>query len=539
MSSSEFVRDSFIDDKDISTTMVLSPDINRPAVSCKAILKKPLLTASCWKVFHQVASIEDCFKGIDVTVPSLSNGKGGKHKAEAKDEEAPVQGGRHSRYFARKQLREYLLHKARHQNITPHPVVTIHQDKLLFETLSRDQSTYCRLDVSEEAMDLVETPQAGTTGFSYSRSLDKGFNKVRDYKQTFIVVDRGVDDLEQADANTEEEHEADQVEYDKQTTLWLRKMLIFNTASVKAQNSFSLDVMDIYNLIIMMKRHARSTHASGIKFKLVPGKPVVIELEPWGEELVCPNAIYAGEEELELPLWGRDRFKLLEPLFPYLDTIQVNFEQPNSPLFLTAEVEGVRCMIGLANTTRDDWSRVDAQDYLASSVDVKGVTRIRVFKELQELSVASIDDLSQNLKLSESLVENALFTYLQAGRVLYDIHDKTYRVRDLVPGPIALERVRYPNRGEARARTLLEQNHVTLDAIDSVNQFTQVGGTVNDNAIQYQPDLIFDRESRLIDANCFCKHYLKYKLTRGPCEHIMAVQILFSQNKELAPIEVE
>jgi hypothetical protein len=40
-----------------------------------------------------------------------------------------------------------------------------------------------------------------------------------------------------------------------------------------------------------------------------------------------------------------------------------------------------------------------------------------------------------------------------------------------------------------------------------------------------RPLVHVDHEGHVIEASCTCGHYLKFKLTRGPCAHILALRL--------------
>jgi hypothetical protein len=40
-----------------------------------------------------------------------------------------------------------------------------------------------------------------------------------------------------------------------------------------------------------------------------------------------------------------------------------------------------------------------------------------------------------------------------------------------------------------------------------------------------RPLLHADHEGHIIEAECTCSHYKKFKLTHGPCEHILALRL--------------
>ena len=47
-----------------------------------------------------------------------------------------------------------------------------------------------------------------------------------------------------------------------------------------------------------------------------------------------------------------------------------------------------------------------------------------------------------------------------------------------------------------------------------------------------RPLLHVDHEGRVIEANCTCEFFKKHHLTRGPCEHILALRLAHMRRLE-------
>ena len=48
-----------------------------------------------------------------------------------------------------------------------------------------------------------------------------------------------------------------------------------------------------------------------------------------------------------------------------------------------------------------------------------------------------------------------------------------------------------------------------------------------------------DHEGRIIEGSCTCRYYHKHQLTRGPCEHILALRLAHMSRLEQEDGSVE
>jgi hypothetical protein len=155
---------------------------------------------------------------------------------------------------------------------------------------------------------------------------------------------------------------------------------------------------------------------------------------------------------------------------------------------------------------------------------VDDITKGRVFKALKSEWFASADTLAASLNLDRDLVLGALALYTQAGRVMYDLNKKVFRVRELSREPLPFDTLRYASEREANADRFVAANLATLTRQDVQEGRLSLGGTVMDNAVQYEPRIIIDADQRLVQGECSCHFYVHHKLYKGPCEHMLALR---------------
>jgi len=253
-------------------------------------------------------------------------------------------------------------------------------------------------------------------------------------------------------------------------------------------------------------------------------------------EVVCHSSIYTGKTEEEIRIWGRRRLLTLERLIPIAHSFTVHLLGSGMPSFFVAHMPDMSFTLGLSGWTANDWSRSGNFDLMAPRSEVDSVSKQRVFQALEKVWVASGDDLAKTLGMSPELVKGALSLYTQAGSVIYDLAEDVYRLRELSREPLPLQSLRYHNIREEKASRFVSAGlvEITKSAIEQ-DQFDNpqimVYGQVMDNAKKQRVELGIDSDQRLRNAKCGCDYFIKNKLYKGPCEHILALRQCHAKQK--------
>ena len=108
------------------------------------------------------------------------------------------------------------------------------------------------------------------------------------------------------------------------------------------------------------------------------------------------------------------------------------------------------------------------------------------------------------------------------GLVGFDLAEGKYFHREL---PFDLSRVETLQPRLKDARKLLEQQLVQIVKQDNDRIEALVAGT----GVEHRVRLSTDR------ARCTCPWFAKHQGTRGPCKHVLAVQILVEKNSVVEP----
>jgi len=397
------------------------------------------------------------------------------------------------------------------------PVITVHPDEVFFECFSVDESSYGKLGCNHNVFTKVNEFKCGTTNVDYSAELYDEFQKIRGYKETHLNVDPTGFEVQTATDDTFREVKIDV------PTSWVRGFLQVSSAMTLPATEFTLHPMDVYNICFVLRRHKEKEGPRSIRWVLKKNEPIELVFEPWNLTVRCGRSIYEGDSK-EIRIWGRRRLLLLERLVPVANSFRVVLLGSGLPSFYVADLGDMNFTLGLSGWTANDWSRVGNFDLLAPRTQVDAMTMQKVFLGLRETWVERGDVLAKKLNLDEKMVLGALSAFAQAGKVIYDVNARAYRVRELSREALPLEELRFSNPREASASLLVKTGQVSVNTSTRDGK-TILAGTVKDKAKAYVPELVIDKDERVVAGKCTCNFYTQNKLMQGPCEHMIALRI--------------
>lgn len=431
-------------------------------------------------------------------------------------------------YEARRKYYDFLYQKDRDAWFVLDPVITVHPDEVFFECFSQDESTYGRLGCSYEVFKNINEFACGTTNIDYSAALYNEFQKIRDYKDTQFTIDpRGFN------VQTTDEDAFNEVKIDLPES-WVRGFLQVSSAMTLPAHTFDLHPMDMHNILFILKRKKEIIGPRSLRFRLKPNEPISVLVEPFGIEIHCPRSIYYGKTAEEVRVWGRRRLLILERLLAITSKFTVHLLGTGLPSFFVADLGCMSFTLGMSGWTANDWSKASNFDLMAPRTKTDDWTKALIFNALRENWCETSEALSKRLGLEKTIVEGALSAYTQAGRVVYDLNKKVYRVRELSHEPLPMEKLRFDNPKEAAATQLIEQNKVKVQAEQMQNGALKLTGSVKENRQVFTPELLIDADDRLKQATCGCHFYVQNKLFKGPCEHILALRMAHNRKSDFS-----
>lgn len=398
------------------------------------------------------------------------------------------------------------------------PVITVHPDEVFFECFSQDESSYGKLSCNYNVFRNINEFECGTTNIDYSQKLYEEFQKIRNYKDTEFSIDPSGFDVQ-----TTNEESYKEVKIDLPDS-WVRGFLQVSSAMTLESIDFELHPMDLYNVLFYLKRNKEKDSPRSMKYILEPNRPIKIILEPWNFEIVCKRSIYQGDLPREVRTWGRRRLLTLERLLPIAKSFKVTLLGTGMPSFYVANLEDMSFTLGMSGWTANDWSKSGNFDLMNSRQEVDGMTQQQVFLALKETWFETAESLANRLNLELINVKSALGLLVQQGKVIFDLNQQVYRLRELSKEDLPIDKLRFTSEKEEKAHQLLQNKKVKAKAEQTPEGHLRFVGTVKDGT-NYRTSLVIDKDLRMIKAECECFFYYQNKLKKGPCEHILALKM--------------
>ena len=532
-----YAGSSGVQQGDASTSMSFAPDTLREPTFFRGDVRKQLEFREAISALHDVVTSDLRFVPKDrtaylawreqqsyVDLAQLTasqqrlSAEIGELQRELHALEARSSERRTAFYAARQKYFDYLYRRDKELWFKLDPVITVHPDQVFFECFSRDESSYGRLAASYEVFEQLGDRACGTTNIDYSEKLYGEFQKIRSYKTTTLDVDPGGFNVQ-----TSMEDQYREVKIDLPDS-WVRGFLQVSAAATLPAHVVDLHPMDVHNLCFVLRRNKELFGPRSLRFQLEPGAPASVVVDPWGIKIDCPRSRYEGARAAEIRVWGRRRLFILERLLPRARRVRLFLLGTGLPTFWVVDLGDLSFTLGLSGWTHNNWSESGNFDLMAAREEVDSVTQARVFDELGRSWLATPEELAARTGLAVPIVASALAGWVQAGRAIFDLDRGVYRKRELTREPLPLEKLRFANPREARAAELLHRGKIAVDIADAVAGGLHLVGRIKDRGKTFAADLTFDADRRLVAGECSCDFFIRNRLHKGPCEHMLALR---------------
>lgn len=410
------------------------------------------------------------------------------------------------------------------------PVITVHPDEIFFECFSLDESTYGRLSCDHDVFARMGEMAFGTTNIDYSHALYDEFQKIRSDRDTELAIDPSGFSVQTSGT---EEYREDKIDLPDS---WMRGFLQVSSAMAQPACVVDLHPVDMHAILTRLAARRERHGPRSLRFLLEPDRPVSVLIEPWNERLTFRRSIYRGPASAEIRLWGRRRLAILARALPLARSVRLHLLGTGLPSFAVVDYGGLRFTLGLSGWTANDWSRAGQFDLLAPRTDVDAGTAARVFAALGRHLFADAGTLAAETGLDRATMEAALGGYVQAGRVMFDLDKRVFRLRELTREPLDAGALRFASEQEAKADRFVAAGLVTLGPITRAEGRRSLTGSVLDDGRAMATAVEIDADDRMVGGRCTCGFYIRNKLMRGPCEHMLALRRIVHAQVEGKPI---
>jgi hypothetical protein len=409
------------------------------------------------------------------------------------------------------------------------PVITVHPDEVSFEAFSRDESSYARLAARYDLFAPNHTLNCGTTNIDFSAKLHGELERMRTYRQTRFEIDPGGFSVATDQAEAVREKKIDLPES------WVKGFLQVHSTMSLGLTCLTIAPVDLYNVCRYLKRRKAKTSPRALRYELTPGQRARIVIEPWEHPIELANSsVYCGAKPLSVRTWGRNRLLTIARLLPVARRVDVYLAGFGLPSIYVLDLGDLTFTLALSGWTDNDWTGGKAKfDLLARRLTVHAAELMRVYDALKETHYSTDSALAAKTGLTLERCRSALSYLCQVGRAMIDLGSNVYRHRDLFPGPLTIKEaaaaVQAPAEDETPqaklARSIYENGGVRITSRRPVSTGFRLTGSARGDGPRVRPLLHVDHAGRIIEAECTCPYHTKHKLTKGPCEHILALRL--------------
>lgn len=422
---------------------------------------------------------------------------------------------------AQKHYLRYRYQKYLEQHLLIEPWVTVNPDVIFFEIFSLSQLLYCRLDLDSELFSDIKARQYGTSTIAYDPELDRNIEKIRNYRQTRLLVESS----EKQQANNLPPLQSKTLERE-----YLRGLLQINTAMGLLTEQIVISPLDLYNICHFLNNQKQCAGSDALEYVLEPGHAIKVNMGMAGKSVIC-TSIYQGKASSRIRHWFCRELLIMARLIPFAEKVVIHAKSTGWPVFYVVHMQHLRLTFAISGWRSGDWSRKAFHDLLQAGDLIDDFTRVRILKAIWENRSGTAYDMAKILRMSEKKVAHALQRSLQEGAVMYDFSKKVYRFRQWIQDEINVAQYRFEDELEAKAHLFVDQDKVHIDNCTNENGRILIQGTVTDKAIDYQPDIMLDSAYRLVQASCFCHFHMINGLNKGPCDHMLALRIAYHRQQ--------
>ncbi len=391
------------------------------------------------------------------------------------------------------------------------PIVSVQEKSTFFEAFSLDESTYVLVELPHTELLDRDGLRRGTTNIDFGLHLEREFERVRTYRPLTLTVGQHEVGI------ATEVSQAVEKKIDLPES-WIQGLVQVAAAQTLRATEIELHPMFVGQIIAKLGSIREKTGPRSLKFKLSPGEPVKVVIEPWGFELVDYSSTYMGKDAVEIRIWGRRRLSLLANLLPHASTVNVNFLGDGMPSFWSVVTGDITTTFGFSGWNSLDWSKKMQFSALLPGQKFDQAVLDQALDLLIQSQTLDSDTVSGRLNISPAEAKTLLQTLAFHGKAMFLPSENIFVYRELVPGwqPD-------PKAGieERRGIELANKKEYFTNLNNTIEnaEFVLSGSTEDDLKVVIRRD----SDSRIVFAQCTCSYFSYNQMRLGPCRHIVAI----------------
>lgn len=365
------------------------------------------------------------------------------------------------------------------------PIVTAGNERLRFEGFSHCAGVYARVDVLPDGLD-GEFLENGTTNVDFNQPMITALGSIRPNEKIMLSVGDKEFGLYKEEKKVVERKVP-------LPTKWIKGLGTVQIYLSESQKQHSFNKIQTQQLFRGMPKGAVKSDY----YLIVRGN------KPMFSPVKSADAVCIG---------GLHRLRLLEPLLPYIDHMQV-FPHPNMQSTTWQLYMGnIKFSFSLS---RESWRGFSGEgavlDSLTTEVSDEWIDALDKYAYANQSFNAMVLALEENISLNKA--DNITGRLASMGLLGYDLDDNEFFYRRL---PFKLSRILELNPRMKNAEKLIEDGKVEILSNHKERTEARVQGTGVHHTV-----IIEDEKER-----CTCEWFSKYQGERGPCKHVLAVKKL-------------
>ena len=414
------------------------------------------------------------------------------------------------------------------------PIITVHPDRIFFEAFGGDQSAYAALLLDPALFEIDGEVRTGTTNVDFTAWLWGALSELRSSRDTWLRIDPAGFAVETIGGGGRFEPKVDVPDS------WIRGFLQLQAAMAFPGTRVSVRPVDLLAAIRYLKFTKAKMSPRALRYEFFPGQDARLVLEPWEHPVPLRGAEHGYAEPRIIRTWGRRRLRLIEPLLPFAERVDVYLKGRGMPSFYAVKLPGMTFLLGLSGWSAQRWPGEGSFDLLASATPVDASLLEKVAAVLTAKFVVNERRLAGELGQPEAVIHAALTRLCRLGRAIYDVESRAFRHRELFADPIDEARI-YPldprteqadsfiTRGEVQVSTCEPQENRKVRRLKTpdgpvirtlVYRDWRVTGKVG---VMQPVEIVVDDHGRVIFGKCPCAFFEENLLGRGPCGHMIAL----------------
>jgi hypothetical protein len=414
------------------------------------------------------------------------------------------------------------------------PVVTVHPDRLFFEAFSQDQSAYGLLIIDPASFETEGELRTGTTNVDFTAWLWAALGEMRSSRQTWFRVEAGGLEVRTVGAGGRFEQKVEL------PADWVRGFLELQGAMAMPGTRLRCRPVDLLAAIRFLRYTKAKVSPRALRYEFEPGQPVALVLEPWEHVITLRNADHQYAESRTIRTWGRRRLRLIEPLLPFAESVDIYLKGRALPSFYSVKLPGMTFVLGLTGWSSQRWTETASFDLLTSDAGHDKSQVARAGDWLASRCVAKAAELAAAIETNAENAARLLERLCKLGRAVYDVEARTFRHRELFESPIDEAEFYPPDTRRERIAAMLEKGQVTIKSAvpretvktrklktpegpvtrQVIYRDWQISGSAGD---QNAAEIVVNDEGRLLFGTCGCPFFKENLLNKGPCEHLAAL----------------